>query len=612
MCGIVGYIGNKQALPIIIEGIKRLEYRGYDSSGIAIINTDGELVIHKKEGKIVELEQSFPKGVNFETHLGIAHTRWATHGEPTTLNAHPHIDCTGKIAVVHNGIIENYKLLRTKLEQEGHIFVSDTDTEVIAHLIEQFYLKCNDMHNAVRMMLKQVEGTLGIAAINLDVPDKLYAARRGSPLIIGVGDGQNFIASDAAALVVHTKNVIYLQDDETAEISANDFTIKTITDDEVQREISKINWDISMIDKGEYDFFMMKEIFEQPTTIANAFRGRIMDVYNTSRLGGISLSVEELNSIKKICIVACGTSWHAGMVGQYLIEDIAKIPVRVEYASEFRYRDPLLNPETLVVVISQSGETADTLAALREARARGTKVMGITNVVGSSIARETDFGSYIHAGAEIGVASTKAFTSQITVLFLLALLLGRMRSVSPRDGAEYIKELKSIPAKVSEILSMDSGIRAIAEKYKNATNALYLGRGINFPVALEGALKLKEISYIHAEGYPAAEMKHGPIALIDENMPVIVVAPDDFVYTKILNNIEEVKTRKGKIIVVANEPSNGLEDLADDIIFIPRTLPALTPLLTVIPLQLFAYHVAVQRDLDVDQPRNLAKSVTVE
>ena len=612
MCGIVGYIGNKQALPIIIEGIKRLEYRGYDSSGIAIINTDGELVIHKKEGKIVELEQSFPKGVNFETHLGIAHTRWATHGEPTTLNAHPHIDCTGKIAVVHNGIIENYKLLRTKLEQEGHIFVSDTDTEVIAHLIEQFYLKCNDMHNAVRMMLKQVEGTLGIAAINLDVPDKLYAARRGSPLIIGVGDGQNFIASDAAALVVHTKNVIYLQDDETAEISANDFTIKTITDDEVQREISKINWDISMIDKGEYDFFMMKEIFEQPTTIANAFRGRIMDVYNTSRLGGISLSVEELNSIKKICIVACGTSWHAGMVGQYLIEDIAKIPVRVEYASEFRYRDPLLNPETLVVVISQSGETADTLAALREARARGTKVMGITNVVGSSIARETDFGSYIHAGAEIGVASTKAFTSQITVLFLLALLLGRMRSVSPRDGAEYIKELKLIPAKVSEILSMDSGIRAIAEKYKNATNALYLGRGINFPVALEGALKLKEISYIHAEGYPAAEMKHGPIALIDENMPVIVVAPDDFVYTKILNNIEEVKTRKGKIIVVANEPSNGLEDLADDIIFIPRTLPALTPLLTVIPLQLFAYHVAVQRGLDVDQPRNLAKSVTVE
>ena len=494
MCGIVGYIGNKQALPIVIEGIKRLEYRGYDSSGIAIINSDDELVIHKKEGKIVELEQSFPKGVNFDAHLGIAHTRWATHGEPTTLNAHPHIDCTGKIAVVHNGIIENYKLLREKLEREGHTFTSDTDTEVIAHLIEQFYLQCKNMHNAVRMMLKQVEGTLGIAAINLDIPDKLYAARRGSPLIIGVGDGQNFIASDAAALVVHTKNVIYLQDDETAEVSANDFTIKTIADDEVQREISKINWDISMINKGEYDFFMLKEIFEQPTTIANAFRGRIMDMFNTSRLGGISLSIDWMNKIKNICIVACGTSWHAGMVGQYLIEDIAKIPVRVEYASEFRYRDPLLNPETLVVVISQSGETADTLAALREARTRGTKVMGITNVVGSSIARETDFGSYIHAGAEIGVASTKAFTSQITVLFLLALLLGRMRTVSPRDGAEYIKELKSIPGKVSEILSRDSEIKSIADKYKNATNALYLGRGINFPVALEGALKLKEIS----------------------------------------------------------------------------------------------------------------------
>jgi len=612
MCGIVGYIGNKQALPIVIEGIKRLEYRGYDSSGIAIINSDDELVIHKKEGKIVDLEQSIPKGVNFEAHLGIAHTRWATHGEPTTLNAHPHIDCTGKIAVVHNGIIENYKVLREKLEREGHTFVSDTDTEVIAHLIEQFYVQCKDMHTAIRMMLKQVEGTLGIAAINRDIPDKLYAARRGSPLIIGVGEGQNFIASDAAALVVHTKNVIYLQDDETVEISANDFTIKTIADDEVQREIIKINWDISMIDKGEYDFFMQKEIFEQPTTIANAFRGRIMDMYNTSRLGGISLSIDEMNSIRNICIVACGTSWHAGLVGQYLIEEIAKVPVRVEYASEFRYRDPILGPETLVIVISQSGETADTLAALREARARGTKVMGITNVVGSSIARETDFGSYIHAGAEIGVASTKAFTSQITVLFLLAFLLGRMRIVSPQDGARYIKEIKSIPGKVGEILNMNDEIRVIAKKYKDTTNALYLGRGINYPVALEGALKLKEISYIHAEGYPAAEMKHGPIALIDENMPVIVVAPDDFVYGKILNNMEEVKARKGKIIAIANEPSNGLENLADDIIFIPRTLPALTPLLTVIPLQLFAYHVAVLRRLDVDQPRNLAKSVTVE
>ncbi|MBN2018107.1 MAG: glutamine--fructose-6-phosphate transaminase (isomerizing) [Candidatus Cloacimonetes bacterium] len=612
MCGIVGYIGPKQALPIVIEGIKRLEYRGYDSSGVALINSDVDLVIHKKEGKIVELEQSIPNDVNFESHLGIAHTRWATHGEPTTLNAHPHIDCTGKIAVVHNGILENYQPLRDKLEKEGHTFISDTDTEIIAHLVEQFYADCHDMHTAVRMMLKQVQGTLGVAIINRDIPDKLYAARRGSPLIIGVGEGQNFIASDAAALVVHTKNVIYLQDDETAEVSAHDFTIKTIADDEVQREISKINWDISMIDKGEFDFFMQKEIFEQPTTIANAFRGRIMDMYNTARLGGINLTTEQLNKINRICIVACGTSWHAGLVGQYLIEDIAKIPVRVEYASEFRYRDPILTPETLVIVISQSGETADTLAALREAKARGTRVMGITNVVGSSIARETDFGSYIHAGAEIGVASTKAFTSQITVLFLLALLLGRMRMVSPQDGAQYLKELKSIPSKVEEILKMDAAIKMVAEKYKNVTNALYLGRGINYPVALEGALKIKEISYIHAEGYPAAEMKHGPIALIDENMPVVIIAPDDFVYAKIISNIQEVKARKGQIIAIANEPSNGLEDLADDIIFIPRTLPALTPLLTVIPLQLLAYHVAVQRGLDVDQPRNLAKSVTVE
>ncbi|HHI87542.1 MAG TPA: glutamine--fructose-6-phosphate transaminase (isomerizing) [Candidatus Cloacimonetes bacterium] len=612
MCGIVGYIGNKQTLPIIIEGIKRLEYRGYDSSGLAVINADNALIIHKKEGKIVELEQSIPKGVNFDSHVGIAHTRWATHGEPTTVNAHPHTDCTGTIAVVHNGIIENYQILRDKLEEEGHECISDTDTEVIAHLIEQFYRRSGDMHTAVRMMMSQVKGTLGIVVINREHPGKLWAARRGSPLIIGVGEEQNFIASDVAALVVHTKHVIYLQDDETAEISADDFTIKTVADDEVQREINEIDWDISMIDKGEYEFFMLKEIFEQPTTIANAFRGRIMDVYNTARLGGISLTIDELNAIQNICIVACGTSWHAGLVGQYLIEDIAKIPVRVEYASEFRYRDPILSSDTLVIVISQSGETADTLAALREARARGVKVMGITNVVGSTIARETDFGSYIHAGAEIGVASTKAFTSQITVLSLLALLLGRMRVVSPQDGAKFLKEMKRIPEKVLSILDMNDEIRDIAGHYKDSDNALYLGRGINYPVALEGALKLKEISYIHAEGYPAAEMKHGPIALIDENMPVIVIAPDDFVYKKIVSNIEEVKARKGKIIVVANKDTDGIEHLADHIIYIPRTLPALTPLLTVIPLQLFAYHVAVLRGLNVDQPRNLAKSVTVE
>lgn len=612
MCGIVGYIGKKQALPIIIEGIKRLEYRGYDSSGIAVINEENELLIHKKEGKIVELERSIPNDKNLISNLGIAHTRWATHGIPTTTNAHPHTDCAGSIAVVHNGIIENYQLLRENLEKKKHKFTSDTDTEVLAHLIEHFYHKTKNLHTAVRYSLRLVKGTFGIAVICKDEPNKLIAARRGSPLIIGVGKGENFVASDAAAIVVHTKNVIYLKDNETVEITKNDFIIKTRANDEVEREISEIDWDISMVDKGKFDYFMLKEIFEQPTSIANAFRGRIMEQLNTSRLGGITPYIDELKIIKQICIIACGTSWHAGLVGEYLLEDIAKIPVEVEYASEFRYRNPIMNPNTLVIVISQSGETADTLAALREAKARGAIVMGITNVIGSSIARETDFGSYIHAGAEIGVASTKAFTSQITVLFLLALFLGRMRQLSPAEGAKYIKELDTIPEKVKQILDNDDKIEKIAKQFKDVNNVLYLGRGYNFPVALEGALKLKEISYIHAEGYPAAEMKHGPIALIDENMPVVFIAPEDFVYEKVLSNIEEVKTRKGKIIAIANKNSNSIERLADHVIYIPRTLPALTPLLTVIPLQLLAYHIAVLRGCNVDQPRNLAKSVTVE
>ncbi|MEA3475205.1 MAG: glutamine--fructose-6-phosphate transaminase (isomerizing) [Candidatus Cloacimonadota bacterium] len=612
MCGIVGYIGKKQALPIIIEGIKRLEYRGYDSSGIAVINNDTELIIHKKEGKIIDLERSIPNDKNFVSHLGIAHTRWATHGLPTTTNAHPHSDCYGKIAVVHNGIIENYQLLRKSLEKRNHSFKSDTDTEVLAHLIEHFYQKTKNLHTSVRYSLRMVKGTFGIAVISKDEPDKLIAARRGSPLIVGIGEEENFVASDATALVVHTKNVIYLKDDETVELTPDDFTIKTLADNEVEREISEIDWDISMVDKGEFDYFMLKEIFEQPTSIANAFRGRIMERFNTSRLGGINPYIDKLNDIKQIYIIACGTSWHAALVGEYLLEDIAKIPVEVEYASEFRYRNPIINPDTLVIVISQSGETADTLAALREAKARGTMVMGITNVIGSTIARETDFGSYIHAGAEIGVASTKAFTSQITVLFLLSLLLGRRRHLSPSNGAKYIQELETIPEKVKQILENDDKIKKIAKQYKDVGNALYLGRGYNFPVALEGALKLKEISYIHAEGYPAAEMKHGPIALIDENMPVLFIAPEDFVYDKILSNIEEVKARKGKIIAIANKNSNSIERLADHIIYIPRTLPALTPLLTVIPLQLLAYHIAVLRGCNVDQPRNLAKSVTVE
>ncbi len=612
MCGIVGYIGKKQALPIIIEGIKRLEYRGYDSSGIAVINNDTELIIHKREGKIIDLERSIPNDKNFISHLGIAHTRWATHGPPTTTNAHPHSDCYGKIAVVHNGIIENYQVLRKSLEKRNHSFKSDTDTEVLAHLIEHFYQKTKNLHTSVRYSLRMVKGTFGIAVISKDEPDKLIAARRGSPLIVGIGEGENFVASDATALVVHTKNVIYLKDDETVELTPDDFTIKTLADNEVEREISEIDWDISMVDKGEFDYFMLKEIFEQPTSIANAFRGRIMERFNTSRLGGINPYMDKLKDIKQIYIIACGTSWHAALVGEYLLEDIAKIPVEVEYASEFRYRNPIINPDTLVIVISQSGETADTLAALREAKVRGAIVMGITNVIGSTIARETDFGSYIHAGAEIGVASTKAFTSQITVLFLFALLLGRMRNLSPADGAKYIHELKTIPEKVQQILDCNDEIKKIAKQYKDVGNALYLGRGYNFPVALEGALKLKEISYIHAEGYPAAEMKHGPIALIDEDMPVLFIAPEDFVYDKILSNIEEVKARKGKIIAIANRDSGRIEKLVDHIIYIPRTIPSLTPILTVIPLQLLAYHVAVLRGCNVDQPRNLAKSVTVE
>ena len=612
MCGIVGYVGEKQVLPIIIEGIKRLEYRGYDSSGFSVINDKKELLIHKNQGKIVELERSIPEDKNFVATIGIAHTRWATHGKATTTNAHPHFGQNEIISLVHNGIIENYQQLREKLEKENHIFQSDTDTEVLAHLIEKFYLETGNFHKAVREALCLVEGTYGIAVMCKDEPEKLIAAKRGSPLIVGIGENENFIASDVAALVVHTKNVIYLQEDETIEITKNNFTIKTLSNTEREREIRKIDWDISAVDKGDFDYYMLKEIFEQPTSISNAFRGRIIESSNTARLGGIRISSEKLMKIKQIFIIACGTSWHAGIVGEYLIEDLAKIPVEVEYASEFRYRNSVIPPNSLVIVISQSGETADTLAALREAKSKGAKVMGITNVVGSSIARETDFGSYTHAGLEIGVASTKAFTSQVIVLFLFAFYLGRMRNISPENGAKFIKELYQIPKRVQTILDMNDEIKEIAKKYKDVENCLYLGRDYNFPVALEGALKLKEISYIHAEGYPAAEMKHGPIALIDENMPVIFIAPKDFVYTKIINSIEEVKARKGRVIVITNNGKDGIEKLADDIIYIPQTIPQLMPILSVIPLQLFAFHIAVLRGCDVDQPRNLAKSVTVE
>lgn len=612
MCGIVGYIGARNATPIIIEGIKRLEYRGYDSSGIAILDKDNQLKVFKESGKIIELERSLPSPEQTAGKIGIAHTRWATHGEPTKDNAHPHTGCNDDVAIVHNGIIENYKILKRKLMEEGHIFSSDTDTEVLSHLIEHFCKKEADLLVAVQDALKLVEGTFGIAVISKNHPGQIVAARRGSPLILGIGKDGFFVASDVSAVIIHTKKVIYLQDNEIVRITSDDFELTTLTNDRVEAKVSEVDWDISTIDKGDFEHFMLKEIFEQPESIENAFRGRLVDSLNTVRLGGLTMSGQELRKVKKLQIIACGTSWHAGLIGKYIIEKLARIPVEVEYASEYRYRNPIIPDDTLVFVISQSGETADTLAALREAQAKGAKVFGITNTVGSTIARESDGGVYIHAGTEIGVASTKAFTSQVTVLSLLALLLGRMNHLSPSYGKQFMNELRKIPGKVTEILNKNDEIKAIAATIKDATNSLYLGRGVNYPVALEGALKIKEISYIHAEGYPAAEMKHGPIALIDENMPVIAIALKDAIYDKIVSNLQEVRARNGRIITIATEGDNVAKDFSESVIYIPDTLDVLQPLLSVIPMQLLAYHVANLRGLDVDQPRNLAKSVTVE
>ncbi|MDD4155963.1 MAG: glutamine--fructose-6-phosphate transaminase (isomerizing) [Candidatus Cloacimonetes bacterium] len=613
MCGIVAYIGKRNAVPILIEGLKRLEYRGYDSSGIAIINKQGELKTEKKEGKIVELERA----INWlpsesDSLLGISHTRWATHGEPTFINAHPHLNTNKKIAIVHNGIIENFKLLKEQLEAKGYFFESETDTEVIVHLIDYFYQFTNDFFHSVQEALKKVEGTYGIAVIHKDFPDRIIAARKGSPVIVGVGNEEFFITSDVNAIIIHTNKVIYLEDGELAKIYKDTFELTTIDNQKVKPKISEIDWNFSSIDKGDYKHFMLKEIFEQPTSVLNAFRGRLSDELATSRLGGLNVHYNEIRKAKKIHLIGCGTSWHAGIIGKYIIETLARIPVEIEYASEYRYRNPIISEDTIVFVISQSGETADTLAALREAKAKGALVFGITNVVGSTIARETDGGVYIHAGSEIGVASTKAFTSQVTLLFLIGLLLGRMNHLSPIDGQQYITELRKIPDKIRLILNKNEEIREIAKSIQNSTNALYLGRGFEYPVALEGALKLKEISYIHAEGYPAAEMKHGPIALIDENMPVISVCPKDALYDKVISNLQEVKARKGRIIAIANENDETIKSLSENVIYIPETLPALRPLLTVIPLQLLAYHTADLKGLDVDRPRNLAKSVTVE
>ena len=608
MCGIVGYVGSQDSLPILIEGLRRLEYRGYDSAGIALLNGRG-LIVEKSAGKISELEQ-LVKASRPEGTLGIAHTRWATHGEPNTVNAHPHVDCKGRIAVVHNGIIENFSTLKKKLEQEGHRFTTDTDTEVIAHLIEKYFE--GNLERAVATAVQHLTGTYGIAVISSDDPGKIVGARLGSPLVVGICDSEYILASDVSAIIRHTNQVVYLDDGEMVVLTPAGIHTATIREETVSKRVETVDWDLERIEKAGFPHFMLKEIFEQPQSLRNTLRGRLLVEEGTARLGGLNLSPAELRGIGRIVITACGTSWHASMIGEYLIEELARIPVEVEYASEFRYRNPILEPGTIVLAISQSGETADTLAAMREAKRKGARVLGICNVVGSTIARESDGGVYIHAGPEIGVASTKAFTSQVAALALFTLYLGRLGELSPELGAELTRELATIPDKIERILAGAETIRTIARANAHHNNFLYLGRGYNFPTALEGALKLKEISYIHAEGYPAAEMKHGPIALIDQNMPVVFICTQDSAYEKVLNNMEEVRARKGKIIALASEGDCHVATKADHVIYVPRTLGPLTPLLSVVPLQLLAYYIAVERGCDVDQPRNLAKSVTVE
>ncbi len=610
MCGIVGYIGSREVKPLLIEGLRRLEYRGYDSAGITVAS-NGSLMTQKAVGKIADLETRLNKDGLPSSDCGIAHTRWATHGAPTEVNAHPHSDCSGEISLVHNGIIENAGTLKKKLESLGHTFSTQTDTEVIAHLIEETY--DGSLEDAVRSALSQIEGTYGLAIMSSREPGVIVGARKGSPLLVGIGDNDEyFLASDIAAVLAHTRDFVYLEDGEMAVITRDGYQISTLKGRELDREVTRVDWDLDAIEKSGFDHFMIKEIFEQPDTLENAMRGRLLEEDGISKLGGLEHLLDELSDTEQIIITASGTSWHAGLIGEYMIEEYARIPVEVEYASEFRYRNPVIRPNTTVIAISQSGETADTLAAIREAKRQGATAMGIVNVVGSTIARETDGGVYIHAGPEIGVASTKAFTSQVVVLALFTLLMARRRGMSVVQGKEVVNALRAIPDQVRQVLELDDAIRELARTYKDATNFLYLGRGYNFPTALEGALKLKEISYIHAEGLPAAEMKHGPIALITEQMPVVVVAPHDSVYGKVVSNIEEVKTRGGRIIAVVSEGNSELADKVDHLITIPETIDMLTPILATVPLQLLSYHVAVMRGCHVDQPRNLAKSVTVE
>ncbi|PKG41070.1 glutamine--fructose-6-phosphate transaminase (isomerizing) [Psychroflexus sp. MES1-P1E] len=615
MCGIVGYIGKEQAYPIILKGLKRLEYRGYDSAGIAIYDGN-DLNICKTKGKVADLQHKCDSEIELKGTVGIGHTRWATHGEPNDANSHPHFSNSGKIAIIHNGIIENYESLKTELQNRGYTFSSDTDTEVLVNLIEDIMINEKvKLGKAVQIALNQTIGAYAIAAFDRTKSNEIVVARLGSPLAIGVGDDEYYIASDASPFIEYTKKAIYLEDGEMAVVRlGKKVKVRKIKDDSlVDPYVQKLQLNLDQIEKAGYDHFMLKEIYEQPSAIKDTYRGRMLADRGIIRMAGVDDNLEKFLNAKRIIVVACGTSWHAGLVSEYIFEDLARIPFEVEYASEFRYRNPVINKDDVVIAISQSGETADTMAAIKLAKENGAFVFGVCNVVGSSISRETHAGAYTHAGPEIGVASTKAFTTQITILSLMALKLGKAKgSISNSDYHMYLNEMEQIPSKIEKALLSNDHIMEVAAVYKNAKNCLYLGRGYNFPVALEGALKLKEISYIHAEGYPAAEMKHGPIALIDEHMPVVVIATKKGHYEKVVSNIQEIKSRKGKIIAVVTEGDTSVKNMADHVIEVPETLEALTPLLTTIPLQLFSYHIAVMLGKNVDQPRNLAKSVTVE
>ncbi|MHB8524124.1 MAG: glutamine--fructose-6-phosphate transaminase (isomerizing) [Limisphaerales bacterium] len=619
MCGIVGYIGKQQAAPILLEGLRRLEYRGYDSAGIAV-SQEHRLETRKRKGKIDEGLARLLQTRPVAGQVGIGHTRWATHGPPSDENSHPHLDQSGRIAVVHNGVIENFGRLKDRLLQDGHQFLSQTDSEILAHLIGEHYAKLDGkaggavhpLAQAVIGALREVIGTYGIAVLSADHPDVIVGARRGSPLIVGVGQGENFLASDTNAVIAHTRQAVYLNDYDVVTITADRFDVTSLGADTARVQVSQIEFGAEAAERGSFPHYMLKEIFEQPRTIENAMRGRIDPDEATAKFGGLNMTAAELRAVDQIVMIACGTSWHAALVGEYLFEELAHIPVQVEYASEFRYRNAPIEKHTLVLAITQSGETADTLAGVRESKRRGHKVLSLCNVVGSTIAREADGGIYLHAGPEIGVASTKTFTSQVTVLTLLALFMGRLRMLANSRAMELIRALEGVPAQLERVLARDDAIQRLARKFASAQNFFFLGRQYQFPVALEGALKLKEISYIHAEGYPAAEMKHGPIALIDEKTPSVFVIPAGALYEKTLSNLQEIKARKGPTLAIATEGDTRIQGLVDDVLYVPATLEPIYPLLTVVPLQLLAYHIAVERGCDVDKPRNLAKSVTVE